>query len=142
MTSTVCLGLLNDIASRKIGPNPESSSSSLLESMDLVRRPMGLVQLLEELVLVVAGLPVGSWEPLELQVVVGLCPMPEMCSLTFPRFGLRLLPTELRQRPVVAVVVVRMLLAVDIAAWLQPRAAPPSHFECAASLVVPAQECQ
>ena len=71
MTSTVCLGLLNDIASRKIGPNPERSSPSFPDSMDLVRRPMGLVQLLEELVLVVAELPVESWEPLELQVVVG-----------------------------------------------------------------------
>ena len=71
MTSTVCLCLLNDIASRKIGPNPESSSSSLLESMDLVRRPMGLVQLLEELVLVVAELLVERWKPLELQVVAG-----------------------------------------------------------------------
>ena len=71
MTSTVCLGLLNDIASRKIGPNPERSSSSLLESMDLARRPMGLVQLLEELVLVVAELLVERWKPLELQVVAG-----------------------------------------------------------------------
>ena len=71
MTSTVCLGLLSDIAPKKIGPNPESSSSSLLESMDLVRRPMGLVQLLEELVLVVAELLVERWKPLELQVVAG-----------------------------------------------------------------------
>ena len=71
MTSTVCLGLLNDIASRKIVPNPWRSSPSFADSMDLVRRPMGLVQLLEELVLVVAELPVESWEPLELQVVVG-----------------------------------------------------------------------
>ena len=71
MTGTVCLGLLNDIASKKIGPNPERSNSSLLESMDLVRRPMGLVQLLEELVLVVAELLVERWKPLELQVVAG-----------------------------------------------------------------------
>ena len=68
--------------------------------------------------------------------------MPEMCSLTFPRFGLRLLPIELHQRPVVVVAVVRMSLAVAIAAWLQPKAAPPSHSERAASRVVPAQEDQ
>ena len=71
MTSTVCLGLLNDIVSRKIVPNPWRSSPSFPDCMDLVRRSMGLVQLLEELVLVVAELPVESWEPLELQVVVG-----------------------------------------------------------------------
>ena len=142
MTGMVCLGLLNGIASRKIVPNPGRSSPSFADSTGLVRRPMGLVQLLEELVLVVAELPVGSCWPLELQVVVGLCPMPEMCSLTFPRFGLRLLPTELRQYPVVVVVVVRMLLAVGVAAWLQPRAVPPSHFESPASQVVQAQECR
>ena len=71
MTSTVCLGLLNDIASRKIVPNPGRSNPSFPDSMDLVRRPMGLVQLLEELVLVVAELLVERWEPLELQVVAG-----------------------------------------------------------------------
>ena len=71
MTGTVCLGLLSDIASRKIVPNPGRSSPSFADSTGLVRRPMGLVQLLEELVLVVAELPVESWEPLELQVVVG-----------------------------------------------------------------------
>ena len=71
MTSTVCLGLLNDIAPRKIDPNPASSSSGLLESRDIARRPMGLVQLLEELVLVVAELLVERWKPLELQVVPG-----------------------------------------------------------------------
>ena len=73
-TSTVCLCLLNDQASRKIDPNvldSKSSSSNLLESMDLARRPMGLVQLLEELVLVVAELLVEIWKQLELQVVVG-----------------------------------------------------------------------
>ena len=68
--------------------------------------------------------------------------MPEMCSLTFPQFGLRLLPIGLHQRPVVVVVVVKMSLAVDIAAWLQPKAVPPSHSERAASRVVPAQEDQ
>ena len=71
MSSTVCLGLLNDIASRKIDPNSVSSSSNLLETMDLASRPMGLVQLLEELVLVVAELLVEIWKPLELQVVAG-----------------------------------------------------------------------
>ena len=71
MTSTVCLGLLNDIASRRIVPNPGRSSPSFADSMDLVRRPMGLVQLLKELILVAAELPVEGWEPLELQVVVG-----------------------------------------------------------------------
>ena len=70
MTSTVCLGLLNDLASRKTDPNSVSSSSNLLETMDLASRPMGLVQLLEELVLVVAELLVEIWKPLELQVVV------------------------------------------------------------------------
>ena len=68
--------------------------------------------------------------------------MPDMCSLTFPQFGLRLLPIGLHQRPVVVVVVVKRSLAVDIAAWLQPKAAPPSHSERAASRVVPAQEDQ
>ena len=66
MTGTVCLGLLNDIASRKIVPNPGRSSPSFAESTDLVRLSMGLVQLLEELVLVAAELPVEGWEPLEL----------------------------------------------------------------------------
>ena len=65
-----------------------------------------------------------------------------MCSSTFPRFGFRLLPIVLYQLPVVVVVVVKMPLAVDIAAWLQPKAVPPSHSERAASRVVPAQEDQ
>ena len=53
----VYLGLLNDIASRKIVPNPGRSSPSFPDSMDLVRQSMGLVQFPD---LVVAGLPVGS----------------------------------------------------------------------------------
>ena len=57
MISTVYLGLLNDIASRKIVPNPGRSSPSFPDSMDLVRQSMGLVQFPD---LVVAGLPVGS----------------------------------------------------------------------------------
>ena len=59
MTSTVCLGLLNDIASRKIVPNPWRSSPNFPDSMDLVRRPMGLVQLLQ------AELLVGARKQLE-----------------------------------------------------------------------------
>ena len=62
----VCLGLLNDIASRKIVPNPGRSSPSFADSMGLVHLPMDLVQLLKELILVAAELPVEGWEPLEL----------------------------------------------------------------------------
>ena len=53
----VYLGLLTDIASKKIVPNPGHSSPSFPDSMDLDRQSMGLVQFPD---LVVAGLPVGS----------------------------------------------------------------------------------
>ena len=119
-----------------------SSSSNLLETMDLASWPMGLVQLLEESVLVVVELLVEMWKQLELQVVVGQYPTSAMSSATFPRFGSRHQPTELFQCPVVVAVAVMMLLAVDAAAWLQPVAVPPPHSVFAASQVVQAQEFQ
>ena len=119
-----------------------SSSSNLLETMDLASRPMGLVQLLEELVLVVAELLVEIWKQLELQVVVGQYPTSAMSSATSPQFDSRRQPTELSQGPVVVVVAAMMQLAVVAAAWLQPVAVPPPHSVFAASQVVQAQEFQ
>ena len=69
-TSTVCLCLPSDHASRKIDPNSMSSSSNLLETMDLASRPMGQVQLLEESAQVAVELLVGMRKQLESQVVV------------------------------------------------------------------------
>ena len=117
-----------------------SSSSNLLETMDLASRPMGLVQLLEESVLVVVELLVEMRKQLELQVVVGQYPTSAMSLATCPQFYFRLQPTESSQGPVVVVVAVMMQLAVDAAAWLQPVAVPPPHSVLAAAQVVQAQE--
>ena len=57
MTDMVCLGLLTDIASKRIVPNPGHSSPSYPDSMDLVRLSMGLVPFPD---LVVAGFPIGN----------------------------------------------------------------------------------
>ena len=119
-----------------------STSSNLLETMDLASWPMGLVQLLEESVLVVVELLVEMRKQLELQVVVGQYPTSAMSLATCPQFYFRLQPTESSQGPVVVVVAAMMLLTVDAAAWLQPVAVPPSHSVYAASQVVQAQACQ
>ena len=134
-TSTVCLCLLNDQASRKIDPSvldSMNSSSNHLGSMDLASWPMGLVQLL-----VLAELLVGIRKRLESQVVAGQCPLSATSLATGPQFGVRLLPTS----SMAAVVVAGMMkLAAELAAWLQLVAAPPPRSLLAAAQVVQAQE--
>ena len=124
-TSTVCLCLLNDQASRKIDPSvldSMNSSSNHLGTMDLANWPMGLVQLL-----VLVELLVGIRKRLESQVVAGH---------EF-RFGFRLLPTS---SMAVVVVAGMMKLAVEFAAWLQLVTVPPPRSLLAAAQVVQAQE--
>ena len=108
--------------------------------MDLASWPMGLVQLLEESVLVVVELLVEIRKQLELQVVVGQYPTSAMSLATCPQFYFRLQPTESSQGPVVVVVAVMMQLAVEVAAWLQLVAAPPPRSLLVAAQVVQAQE--
>ena len=117
-----------------------SSSSNLLETMDLASWPMGLVQPLEESALVVVELLVEIRKRLESQVVVGQYPTSAMSSATCPQFYFRLPPTGLSQDPIAVVVAGVMMLAVEAAAWLQPVAVPPPHSVFAASQVVQAQE--
>ena len=137
-TSTVCLCLLNDQASRKINPNvldSMNSSSNHLESMDLASWPMGLVQLLEESVLV--ELLVGIRKRLESQVVAGQYPLFATSLATDPLFCSQLPPTI----SMAAVVVVGMMMcAAELVAWLQLVAVPPPRSVLAAALVVQAQE--
>ena len=136
MTSTVCLCLLNGQASRKIYPSvldSMNSSSNHLGSMDLASWPMGLVQLL-----VLVELLVGIRKRLESQVAAGQYPLFATSLATDPQFGFRLLPTS--SMAVVAVAAGMMRLAVEVAAWLQPVAAPPPRSLLAAAQVVLAQE--
>ena len=117
-----------------------SSSSNLLETMDLASWPMGLVQPLEESVLVVVELLVEIRKRLESQVVVGQYPMSATSLATCPQFYFRLPPTESSQDLVVVVVAVMMQLAAEVAGWLQMVAVPPPHSALAAVLAVQVQE--
>ena len=102
--------------------------------MDLASWPMGLVQLL-----VLVELLVGIRKRLESQVVAGQYPLFATSLATDPQFGFRLLPTS-SMAVVVVVAAGMMKLAVEVAAWLQLVAAPPPRSALAAALVVQAQE--
>ena len=134
-TSTVCLCLLNDRASRKIDPSvldSMNSSSNHLGPMDLASWPMGLVQLL-----VLVELLVGIRKRLESQVVAGQYPLFATSLATDPLFCFRLPPTG---SMAVVVVVGMMMFAAEFVAWLQRMAVPPSHFLPVAVRAVQVQE--